>query len=109
MINGINVYGILVTIGLVLLGFLCQYIKTKSNVLQKIAGFIAKAEEAYKSVTGKGGEKHELVISWCEALIPAPLKPFITREFISNAIDKIFEEVTEYSEIQLDKITDKIG
>ena len=109
MMNGINWYSIIVTIGLVVLGFITSYIKTKSNVLSKITGFISKAEAVYKNVTGKGCEKHELVINWCWALVPVPLKPFITRDFIAHTIDTIFDEVKDYSEMQLDKIADKIG
>lgn len=106
--NTWNIYSIIVTVAFVLLGFLSTYLKTKSKVIAKIAEFITKAEEIYKSTTGKGGEKHELVIDWAFALVPAPLKPFITREFIANTLDKIFEQVQDYSTMQLDKVVDKI-
>lgn len=54
MINGINIYSIIVTVLMVIFGFISSYIKTKSNLINKAGDFINKAEEDYKSSTGAG-------------------------------------------------------
>ena len=48
--SGINIYSIVMTALMVIFGFLCSYIKTKTNLINKAGDFINKAEEDYKDV-----------------------------------------------------------
>jgi len=52
--NGINIYSIVVTVLMVIFGFVSSYIKTKSNLINKAGDFINKAEEDYKEVSKAG-------------------------------------------------------
>lgn len=108
MVNGINIYSILVTIGLCLLGYVTSYIRTKSKLIQKAEDYINVAEENYKSVTTAGEQKFSFVVdtlyNWC----PAPFKMFITKQMISEIVQKVFDKMQEYANKQLDKIVDKI-
>lgn len=52
--NTINIYSIVMTTLMVIFGFLCSYIKTKTNLISKAGDFINKAEEDYKDVSKAG-------------------------------------------------------
>ena len=54
MINGYSIYSIVMTALMVIFGFLCSYIKTKTNLISKAGDFINKAEEDYKDVSKAG-------------------------------------------------------
>lgn len=104
-----NWYSIIVTILMVIGGFLAEYFKTKQKLWDKVNGYIDKAEEAYKDVAKSGAQKHEYCIQVLHELVPAPLKLFITREMISEIVDKAFDAIASYAAKQLDKVVDKIA
>lgn len=52
--NTINIYSIVMTTLMIIFGFLCSYIKTKTNLISKAGDFINKAEEDYKDVSKAG-------------------------------------------------------
>lgn len=106
--NGINIYSILMTVFMVVLGFLCSYIKTKTNLISKAGDFINKAEEDYKDVSKAGMQKHEAVVEWLFSLVPAPMKIFITRQMIAEITQTAFDRMAEYATKQLDKVVDNI-
>ena len=108
MINGINIYSIVMTALMVIFGFLCSYIKTKTNLISKAGDFINKAEEDYKDVSKAGMQKHETVVEWLYSLVPAPMKIFITRQMIAEITQTAFDRMAEYATKQLDKVVDKI-
>ena len=106
--SGINIYSIVMTALMVIFGFLCSYIKTKTNLISKAGDFINKAEEDYKDVSKAGAQKFEFVVEALYGLVPAPMKMFITRQMISEITQKVFDQATEYATKQLDKVVDKI-
>ena len=106
--EGINIYSILITVGLCLLGYVTSYIRTKSKLIQKAGDLINTAEENYKSVTHSGEQKFNAVVTWLYDMTPAPLKIFITRQMISDIVQTAFNKMAEFADKQLDKVVDKI-
>ena len=106
--NGINIYSIIVTIILCILGYFTSYIKTKTMLINKASDFINKAEEDYKGATKAGQYKFEAVVEWLYNLVPIGMRFFITRQMISEIVQKVFDKMAEYATKQLDKIVDDI-
>lgn len=106
--SGINIYSIVMTVLMVIFGFLCSYIKTKTNLINKAGDFINKAEEDYKDTAKAGAYKFEAVVEWLFGLVPAPMKIFITRQMISEITQTAFDKMAEYATKQLDKVVDNI-
>ena len=77
--NGINIYSIVMTVLMVIFGFLCSYLKTKKELINKVGDFINMAEEEYADTAKAGAYKFEAVVEWMYGLVPAPMKFFITR------------------------------
>ena len=86
MMNGINIYSIVVTALMVVFGFVTSYIKTKSKLIDKAGDFINKAEEDYKDVSKAGAYKFEWVVETLYGFVPAPMKMFITRQMVSEIV-----------------------
>lgn len=106
--NGINLYSIVTTVLMVVFGFLCSYIRTKTSLIDKAGDFINKAEEDYKDVSKAGMMKHEAVVEWLYSLVPAPMKIFITRQMIAEITQTAFDQMADFATKQLDKVVDKI-
>ena len=106
--SGINIYSIVMTVLMVVFGFLCSYIRTKTNLINKAGDFINKAEEDYKDYSKSGMIKHEAVVEWCYSLVPGPMRFIITRQVCSQVVQAVFDKMAEYATKQLDKIVDKI-
>ena len=108
MINGINIYSILATIGLCVLGYITSYIRTKAALITKAEEFINVAEDNYKSATTAGAQKFSFVVDTLYNYCPAPLRIFITKQMLSDLTQKVFDKMQEYANKQLDKVVDKI-
>lgn len=106
--NGVNIYSIVMTALMVIFGFLCSYIKTKTNLISKASDFINKAEEDYKDVSKAGSEKFNFVVAALHNALPAPMKLFFTEQVISLIVQHVFNSMQDYATKQLDKIVDKI-
>ena len=106
--NGINIYSILITVALCLVGFLSQYLKTKYELIHKVGDFINKAEDDYKSVSKAGNEKFKWVVTSLYGLVPAPMKFFITEQMIAEIVQKAFDKMAEFATKQLDKVVDNV-
>lgn len=104
--SGINIYSIIVTVLMVIFGFVSSYIKTKSNLINKAGDFINKAEEDYKEVSKAGQYKFEWVVESLYGFVPAPMKMFITRQMISEITQKVFDQAAEYATMQLDRVVE---
>ena len=107
--NGINIYSIITTILVIVFGYLVSYAKTKTALISKAGEFINKAEDEYKSVSKAGAQKFEYVLNALyDNVVPAPLKMFISRQMMSEIIQKVFDQAESYATKQLDKVVDKI-
>lgn len=109
MINGINIYSIITTVLMVVFGFLCSYIRTKVELVNQAGVFINEAEEEYINVTKAGNLKFEYVLNALyDNVVPTPLKMFISKQMVSDIIQKVFDQAESYATKQLDKVVDKI-
>lgn len=104
-----NWYSIIVTILMVIGGFLAEYFKTKQKIWDKVNAYIDKAEEAYKDVAKSGSSKRQFVLEALWEIVPAPMKIFITKDMIEAIIQKAFDAIASYASKQLDKVVDKIA
>jgi len=68
------------------------------------AEYIARAEGAYQG-TKRGGEKFEWVVGSLYALLPEPVRPFISRETVGDIVQGVFDSVEAYAARQLDRMT----
>lgn len=102
--NSTIVVAILLTVVLVVIGFLAAYYKKRKELQEKAVGFIEQAESMYLDVTKAGGKRFEAVVTWLDGRVPAVLKPFITRDTISKIVQSTFDLMQRFAEQQLDKI-----
>ena len=75
---------------LAFIGYAIYKIKTKGLKAAAIE-FIVNAEKEFKK--GQNSEKMEYVYNALIALLPAPIKVFITKQTLINFIQRIFDEV----------------
>ena len=101
-------YKILSTILWVVFGFLVTYFKQRAKLVENAKYAINSAEKQYESYTKAGFQKFEYAVDMLTNLVPAPLKPFITREFIGDVVQKAFDGMQAYANKQLDKVVDKV-
>lgn len=106
--NGINIYSIIVTIGLVVLGFISSYFKSRKDLVAKAGEWINIAEENYKSATKSGSEKMSFVVETLFNILPSPMRIFITKPMIEEIVQNVFDQAQEFANKQLDKVVDKI-
>lgn len=108
-----NTVEIIKTILMIILGGLAIYFKCNAQLQKRIAEISAKAitlikeaEEMYADGTKQGGKRFEWVVNELYKLIPQPFNKIITKTMIAEIVQSTFDEVKEYTKIQLDKLTD---
>lgn len=108
-----NTIEIVRTILMIIFGGLAIYFKCNVQLQKKIAEVSAKAitlikeaEEIYADGTKQGGERFEWVVNELYKLIPAPFNKIITKEMIGEIVQSTFDQIKEYTKIQLNKLTD---
>ena len=90
--SGINIYSIVMSILVIIFGFFASYVRTKVELINQAGIFINKAEEEYINVTKAGNLKFEYVLNALyDNVIPGPLKMFISRQMVSEIIQKVFD------------------
>ena len=99
---------VLQVVGYIALGGVALYLKTKENLKEQAAGFIADAEEKYKDATKAGGQKFEWAVGQLYGLVPKVLKPLITRKVVGKIVQFAFEKGETYAKIQLDKLVNTV-
>lgn len=102
-----EIIAILGTVGIVVLGFLVSYFKTKSGLIGKVAEYISYAEEVFKDYTKAGEQKFNLVVDSLYALVPTVFKPILSKQILGVITQGIFEEVQKFLTTNLDKVVDK--
>lgn len=103
-----NWYSVLTTILWVVFGFLVTYFKERVKLVEHAKYAINSAEKQYEMYTKAGSQKFEYAVDMLTNLVPAPLKIFITREFIGDVVQKAFDGMQAYANKQLDKVVDKV-
>lgn len=92
----------------VVMGFLSLYLKQKNDIMNMAKDKISEAEEMYKDVTDMGGEKFNWVVDTIYGFVPIKFRPFFTKEAIGVLVQKTFDGMERYCQIQLDKAVEKV-
>lgn len=83
--------------------------KEAESWLDKLRGYaaeyIARAEAEYQG-TKRGGEKFNWVVDRLYSILPAAVKPFIGKETIADIVQGVFDSITAYATIQMDRWVD---
>ena len=80
----------------------CLFYQIKKNGLRKVAmDIILRAEELLGS--GKGKEKMQYAITQFIALLPAPLRLFVTPQAVEAFIQDVFDDIKETLEYKNEK------
>lgn len=104
---------IIKTVLMIIFGGLAIYFKCNVNLQKKITEisakaivFIKDAEEIYADGTKQGGQRFEWVVNELYKLIPSPFNKIITKSMIAEIVQSTFDEIKEYTKLELDKLTD---
>lgn len=92
----------------VVLGGLTLWFRENAKLKGTVADLITEAEAAYKDTVKAGGMKHKYVVEKLYSLVPAYLKPIITKETISGIVQRAFDSIEKYGKMQLDKAADTV-
>jgi len=90
---------IIYTLILIVLGFLISYYKTNA----KFRSFIATLINDAQSLDKTGTEKKEWVVGQIYTILPAWLKPILTKTVLSMIVQGVFDSMKQYAT----KLTDK--
>ena len=99
---------VITTILLVIAGFLFEYFKTKTKLIDRAKDAVVYAEHTYNSYTKAGEQKFQWAISYIAGLVPGPLKLIFTEELLGTIIQSAFDCMEKYAKQQLDKVVDKV-
>lgn len=99
---------IIMTVLTIVFGFLCTYLRTKTEITSKVAELITQAEETYQNFTGCGTVKFTLVVDTLYSYIPKALRFIITKDMLGVIVQNTFDSIEAYAKTQLDKLVDKV-
>ena len=117
----INWFEIVKSVLYILAGGLIVYYKTSPKLksesdkalewLERLRGaaveYIDRAELEFEG-TKRGGEKFEWVVDKLYSLLPAAVKPFVSRSTVAEIVQGTFDLVQDYAKQQLDRLVDKV-
>lgn len=87
------------------LGAASIYYQTNTKISCYVAKLIDEAEHVYEDVSKSGGEKFEWVVTALYGMVPAVLKPLITRQMLENLVQSTFDAMQQYALTQVSKLT----
>lgn len=100
---------IIQTVCIVIIGYIVTYLSAKINLSKKVTTVINEAELKYKNAQNSSILKMDYAVDLLYTYVPTWLKPVLTKEVLRLLIQKTFDEVEEYVNTQLDKISAKIN
>lgn len=114
---------ILEFIAMIVCGFMSFYFKKSeqaqtlaknvaeiTSIIQKNTNhYITKAEQEYKDTTKAGGAKFNYVVDHLYSLIPENLRSIFTRDMIEDTVQRSFDEIKDFTQIQLDSMISEIN
>ena len=86
------------------LGAASIYYQTNTKISCYVAKLIDEAEHVYEDVSKSGGEKFEWVVTALYSMVPAVLKPFITRQVLENLVQSTFDAMEQYALTQMGRL-----
>ncbi len=87
------------------LGAASLYYQTNTKISCYVAKLIDEAEHVYQDATKSGGQKFEWVGDTLYGMVPALLKPFITRQVLENLVQSTFDAMQQYALTQIGRLT----
>lgn len=86
------------------LGAASIYYQTNTKISCYVAKLIEEAENVYKDTAKAGGEKFEWVVTALYGMVPAMLKPFITRQVLESLVQSTFDAMQQYAATQIGRL-----
>lgn len=105
--NAAVIVHIILYILTVVLGGLAIWYKSNAKLNQMVSALIAESENRYRDFTKAGGMKFEWVVTQLYAMIPAPVRPFVSEAMIRTLVQLTFDAVSSYAKSQLDQLVNK--
>ena len=87
------------------LGAASIYYQTNTKLSCYVARLIDEAEHVYEDATKAGGKKFEWVVTTLYGMVPALLKPFITRQVLESLVQSTFDAMQHYAVTQIGRLT----
>ncbi len=81
--------------------FVGYYFYIRSKLAKAAAGAVNDAEKEDKT----GAEKLQIAVDQVYALVPAVLKPIISRDIVQGLVQAAFDKIEEYAKKQIEKKT----
>lgn len=104
----IDIFRAVLYIMALILGGLALWYKGNSKLNGKVAALITAAEAEYRDSVKAGGQKFEWVVDQLYRMIPAAIRPFVSRNLVDTVVQSTFNAVEGYAKLQLDKLADKV-
>ncbi len=86
------------------LGAASIYYQTNTKIGCYVAKLIDEAERVYEDTAKSGGEKFEWVVNALYGMVPALLKPFITRQVLESLVQGTFDAMQQYAATQINRV-----
>ena len=87
--------------------FLTSYYRSSKKLQSLVAKVINDAESAFSGTSKKGEHKFQYALTLLYDKVPVALRPFITKQVLSDMLQKAFNELSSFAEQQLDVAVDK--
>lgn len=101
------ILNIIASIGVLIFGGFCYYIRFNTNLRKAAEKAIVAAEKVYKDSAKAGGQKFEYAVNFVYDALPKTLQLIITKDMIAAIIQNTFNYMEDYAKTQLDKLVDK--
>lgn len=87
--------------------FLVSYYRSSKKLQGLVARAINDAESAFSGTSKKGEQKFQYALTMLYDKVPVALRPIITRQVLSDMLQKGFNELSGFAQKQLDAAVDK--
>jgi len=94
---------------LVIAIYVIKYFATNAKVKEMVAYWIKEAEETYAGAIDAGHTKQGYVVDHLYSMVPKYLQPVISKDNITEIVQRTFLYIENYADQQLDKVIDKMG
>ncbi len=91
----------------VLFAFLTSYYRSSKTLQGLVARAINDAESAFSGTSKKGEQKFQYALTLLYDKVPVALRPIITKQVLSDMLQKGFNELSSFATQQLDAAVDK--
>ena len=93
-----EVYTIIITVLAIIGYFLSYYFSVVAKIYKATESAVNNAEQEDKTAS----EKMELAVNYIYDIIPAVVKPFITKSVLEKIVQAAFDKIEEYAKKQVE-------